>query len=96
MPNEHSKTTNDPQTIREWVEERNGFPAKVVGTGDDDPARGGVLRIDFNMPEENLERITWEEFFEIFDARNLSFLYQEETADGSISRFYKFIASDEA
>lgn len=73
----------------EWAQERDGFPARVQGTGDGD---AGVLRIDFGSEEEGLERITWEEFFDVFDSRNLQFLYQEETADDEQSRFFKFIA----
>jgi hypothetical protein len=35
--------------------------------------------------------LTWGEFFEKFDEAELSFLYQDETADGKKSRFHKFI-----
>jgi hypothetical protein len=41
-----SKTTTDHEAIRRWVEERDGRPAAVRATGNDngDP---GILRIDF-------------------------------------------------
>ena len=80
-----SRTTTDHDTIRKWAEERDGHPAKVATTGD-----GGVLRIDFGEPEEALEEITWEEFFQIFDENKLAFLYQDEV-DGGTSRFNKFV-----
>lgn len=94
MPHDQSQRTTDHQTIMEWAKERNGFPARVRGTGEDDPASGGVLRIDFQGGDESLERITWEDFFSVFDARNLEFLYQEKTADGETSRFFKFVSPE--
>jgi len=40
-----AREKTDHETIRRWVEERGGWPARVKGTGnDDDP---GLLRIDF-------------------------------------------------
>lgn len=86
-----SHTTTDHQTIKQWVEERGGVPARVAGTGgDDDP---GILRIDFPGygDEEGLEEISWDEFFTKFDESNLAFLYQETTSEGEKSRFSKFI-----
>jgi hypothetical protein len=51
------------------------------------------LRVDFpeEQPDEGLEEIGWDEFFEIFDSRNLAFLYQESTTSGQESRFCKFV-----
>lgn len=89
-----SLTTVDHETIREWAEERDGVPAAVAATHADDDA--GILRIDFGEPEEGLEEISWDEFFETFEDRKLAFLYQEETKDGSVSRFFKFVTRDEA
>jgi hypothetical protein len=85
-----SNTTTDHNEIRKWVESRKGRPAKVRNSG----GEGGVLRIDFGKPEENLEAIEWEEFFEILDDRKLAFLYQDRTADGETSRFSKFVSRD--
>src|SRR5687768_8805417 len=91
-----SKTTTNHEEIKQWVEERGGNPARVKGT--DDEGEGGVLRIDFPgySGEGKLEKITWEEFFQAFDENNLAFLYQEETKDGSESRFSKLIDRDSA
>lgn len=82
-----AKTTNDHQTIKAWVEERKGRPAKVDAGGD-----SGILRIDFGEPEEGLSEIEWDDFFAIFEKSKLSFLYQDETSDGKTSRFNKFIS----
>ena len=87
-----SQTTTDHETIRRWVEERGGCPARVKGTGSDgDP---GVIRIDYSgfSGEESLEQITWDEFFEAFEANELAFLYQEETKAGDDSRFSKLVS----
>lgn len=67
------------------AEDRNGRPA-VVDTGND----VGILRIDFAEKDENLEEINWDDFFAIFDDRNLAFLYE----DAGDSRFNKFVDAD--
>lgn len=81
-----SNTTTKHEEIRRWAEARDGHPAKV-----DTGGKGGILRIDFGEPEENLEEISWDEFFQIFDENKLAFLYQDETSDGGKSRFNKFV-----
>ena len=87
-----SKQTTDHDEIRKWVEERGGTPAHVRKTGDDDDP--GILRISFpgydDDDDANLEPIEWNEFFRKFDDNELSFLYQERTADGELSTFNKF------
>jgi hypothetical protein len=86
-----AKRTKDKEKIRTWAEKRDGEPARVAGTE-------SLLRIDFprGNPEENLEKIRWEEFFEIFDNKDLTFLYEEKTDDGQMSRFNKFIEEDKS
>ncbi len=86
--------TTDHETIRRWAEERDGHPAYVKGTHGKSAESGGLLRIDFDPPEESLDRIDWDEFFETFDQNNLAFLYQEKTAAGRKSRFAKFVDRD--
>lgn len=87
-----TKRTSDPKTIRRWAEERQGRPARVAETADS----GGILRIDFQEPDEGLEEISWDKFFEVFKDRQLDFLYQERTDDGQISRFHKFVSREES
>lgn len=84
-----SERTTDHEEIRQWAESRDGRPAKIETTG-----HGGILRIDFGEPEDNLTPIEWDEFFEIFDASNLQFLHQDKTSDGKTSRFNKFVSGD--
>lgn len=88
-----SQVTTDHETIRKWVEDRDGKPARIKSTGDKD--NSGVLRIDFpGGGGEELETISWDKFFDQFEKNNLSFLYQEETRDGGTSRFNKFVNRD--
>jgi hypothetical protein len=91
-----AKVTTNHDEIRAWVEERGGHPARVKGT--ENKKSPGVLRIDYPgySGEDTLEPISWEEFFKGFEENNLAFLYQEETKDGSESRFSKLIDRDSA
>jgi len=91
-----SKTTTNHKTIQKWAEARDGKPASVKGTEKNGDA--GLLRIEFpgHGSDDKLEEISWEEFFKKFDEKNLTFLYQEHTASGDESRFFKFIGSDNA
>lgn len=45
--------------------------------------------------DENLTEISWDEFFRIFDESAVEFLYQEETANGETSRFFKLVEKGE-
>jgi hypothetical protein len=84
--------TTDHDIIRQWAESRGGQPATVKRT-----ERGkepGVLRLDFDPPDEALEKISWDDFFEKFEDADLAFLYQDKTEGGKESRFHKFVSRD--
>ena len=81
-----SSTTTNHKVIRSWAEARGGKPSRVAGQGD-----VGILRIDFDPPETDLEPISWDDFFAVFEDRKLAFLHQDLTADGRTSRFNKFV-----
>jgi hypothetical protein len=86
-----SAITSDHQAVKKWIEDRDGKPAAVKGTGtDNDP---GILRVAFPgfSEKESLKEITWDEFFRKFDDAKLAFLYQEKTASGERSNFNKFV-----
>lgn len=77
--------------IRRWAEARGGEPSHVIATGKrNDP---GILRIDFPgySGEGSLDEISWDDFFQKFDEKKLAFLYQDKTANGKTSRFFKFV-----
>jgi hypothetical protein len=80
-----AKTTTDHSTIRKWAEARGAKPARVKGTGGAGDA--GLLRLDFGEPEDSLEPVTWEEFFDTFDSSNLALLYE----DAPGNRFSKLV-----
>lgn len=86
-----SKRTDDHETIRKWAEERGAKPSRVKSTGSDNDI--GILRMDFPgySGADELEEISWDEFFDKFDEEGLEFLYQEQTESGGISRFNKFV-----
>lgn len=84
-----AKTTTDHTAIRKWAEARDARPATVKGTTRGDEA--GILRLDFEPKTEGLKEIPWNDFFEKFEKEKLAFLHQDKTADGSISRFHKFV-----
>ena len=91
-----SKTTTDHKAIRTWAEERGGKPVAVRGTGGGDDV--GMLRIDFpgGAGGDRFEEITWEEWFEKFDEKNLAFLYQDHKKDGEESTFFKLVSRETA
>jgi hypothetical protein len=72
--------TRNHEKIREWAEARGGKPARVKGTK-------GLLRIDFGDPEQTLEQISWDDFFDRFDEADLDFLFSAEDQN----RFNKFV-----
>jgi hypothetical protein len=89
MNTHSSKQTTDHDEIRRWAEKRGGHPASVRGT-EERGEEAGLLRIKFR-DDEDLEEIGWDDFFEKFDEEKLAFLYQDETAEGGKSRFFKFV-----
>ena len=89
-----AQTTTDHDEIRAWITERDGRPSVVKGTEGRDGE--GILRVDFRDPDGKLADVDWDVFFQTFDDRGLSFLHQDHTADGSVSRFFKFVHRESA
>ena len=85
-----AKITTNHEEIRSWVGQRGGHPARVKDTA--------ILRIDYPgfSGEDSLKEISWEEFFEVFDRNDLTFLYQENLESGEMSRFSKLIDRNSA
>ncbi len=85
--------TRDHDVIRRWAEARDAQPATVQGTEHDDHL--GVLRFDFpGYGGDNLEHVSWDEWFKTFDDRNVEFVFQEHTSDGSESNFFRLRRHD--
>lgn len=80
--------------IRKWVEARGGHPATVKRTAPG-KQKAGILRIDFPgfSGTNSLKAISWDEWFDVFEERNLAFLYQDApTPTGKPSRFNKLVS----
>ena len=82
-----SLATTSHEVIRQWAQDRDAVPATVEGTEHGDHL--GVLRFDFGGDSEQLRHVSWDEWFETFDARQLNFLYQETRKDGTQSNFFR-------
>jgi hypothetical protein len=83
----------DHDEIRRWAEERGAIPTRVKGTGASDDV--GILRLhfpEFSQEEENLEPISWDQFFEEFDKKKLALLVEDHMPDGRRSNFNKILS----
>ena len=74
------KCTLDHRVIRRWAEERKGKPCRFLhiyfpGYG----ARGSFARV------------SWDSFFAEFEDKKLAFVYQERSASGKPSSFYRLV-----
>jgi hypothetical protein len=88
-----SKTTRDHDEIRRWAESHGAVPSEVASTHSG--KEPGILRFQFpetaQKNDDNLQEVSWDDFFAKFDENNLELLYQEQTADGEKSNFNKLI-----
>lgn len=89
-----SRTLTDHDEIREWAEERGARPSAVRRTHKKENT--GIIRLDFPgyTGEDSLEEISWDEWFEDFDTRNLALIVQDETARGQVSNFNKLVSRE--
>lgn len=80
-------TTKDHDEIQSWTEARRAEPATVPGTEHGDHL--GVLRFDFpGYGGDDLEHVSWDDWFDTIDRRDLEFKYQNTLADGKQSNFF--------
>ncbi|MEV6140115.1 hypothetical protein AB0L63_29530 [Nocardia sp. NPDC051990] len=78
--------TRNHDVIRRWAEQRGARPATMPGS--EYNGHLGVLRFDFpGYGGAVLRAVGWDEWFAAFDARRLTFRYQERGADGAPSNF---------
>lgn len=71
-----SETTIDHDAIRKWADSHGAKPAAVESTHSEDDV--GLIRIMHpdapNSHHGNLVEITWDEFFEEFEAKGLAMI----------------------
>ena len=91
-----SRVLTDVEEIRAWAEEREAKPSCVRGTGDKGDI--GILRLDFPgfAGEDKLEEISWEEWGEKFQERELALIVQDQTSEGVQSNFNKIVSRETA
>jgi hypothetical protein len=81
--------TRSRDVVEDWARRRNAEPAAAT-RGDD--GRPRVLRFDFQGgPDKGgreLEHISWDEWWQTFEERDLAFVYQEKKSDGNDSNFF--------
>jgi hypothetical protein len=85
--------TRDPQLIREWAARRDAEPATGQATRSG-PAiiniQDGGAGIRFNFPgAARFRPISWEEWFEHFDAHHLVFVHPDEPREQIASRAFQ-------
>ena len=75
-----SKTTTNHDEIRRWAEAKGGKPAAVDRTHKKGDV--GIIRIMFpdnpRSEHEALTEITWDEFFDEFEKRELALVYEKD------------------
>jgi hypothetical protein len=87
-----AETTTDHDTVRRWVESKGGKPAAVDRTHQGGDV--GIIRLMFqdapHSEHDELVEISWDEFFEEFEKRQLALLYEPD------SMFNKIVGRDTA
>ena len=79
-------TTRDPDEIEDWVVNHGGLPAR-------EPGSFAELRIDFGDLDE-VEHLTWDEFFEILETENLVMEYELASNSRHPRQKYDFVQRD--
>jgi len=90
MPGE-TKVTTDHHEIRRWAEDRGGRPVRVKHDVLNPSASTVQIDFLFDQYDDNLEEVSWEQFFEAFESHGLALVYQTETENGKVSRFGRIV-----
>lgn len=85
------RVTTKEDTIKNWVKKRGGHPAHIKGITNGLDRGGLYIRFEGTEPDIDIEPISWSQFFKIFTANQLAFLYRTKTRTGSLSKFYMLI-----
>jgi hypothetical protein len=85
--------TSDPQVIRRWATARGGQPA-IMPSQEKNATTAAVPHIVFpaDAYPDAYTTISWQELFDRMQQEALVFVYQEKTANGSLSHFGRFVS----
>ncbi len=92
--------TTNHEEIKQWIKMHGGRPA-IVGAFNAGMRRIG-LKIEFHIREDlellgesiSAKLISWDIFFDIFDRKNLAFIYDTNRNFDDITMAYRFINKD--
>lgn len=92
-PSEHADfpgqmlVTRDERTIVEWATSREATPVLV---SDREGDRLDTLLLDFpGQATAKGRSVSWEDWLRTFTTSDLRFVFQEQTDDGRVSRYYR-------
>ena len=88
--------TTDHEEIKKWVKEHNGKPAMIMVPEADDEAEG--IRIDFPGKSDEVllsearpsVEVDWDRFFDIFEKKELVFVYKKDEDIDDLTYAYRF------
>ncbi|MUV56469.1 hypothetical protein [Halogeometricum sp. CBA1124] len=86
--------TTDAWEAQSVVDDRSGYPAhasKSEGQGDE-----GLLRVGFRDDDEDLKRISWDEFREEFEEKELALAYSTDDSPVEGERTATLVERDHA
>lgn len=91
--------TRDHEVIRRWADRHGAVPATGERTASGDRTTASVndgdAGIRFNFPGfAPFRPIVWEEWFENFDRHSLTFVYEQDAADGARRHTYRLVPPD--
>lgn len=91
-----TRVTTEHEQILRWADDHGAVPVRMkrAAREQDDP---GALR--FQFPEIGLdavETLTWDQFFDEFEALELAFVYQEDLETGRTTTWNKLVRRDVA
>lgn len=80
------RSTSNHDEIRKWAEAHNALPAEFASTSHDGEPR--ILAfILAAQPPDDLQEVSWEQFFPVLDISGLALVYQQ----GSGSNLYEIV-----
>lgn len=90
----HYKTETLRTTIHaevvDWARNRNGKPVRIPKNNPHEPGLGPIKILFPEDKESGYEEITWDEFLQDFENKQLMMVYKENTEEGTQSHFYTF------